>query len=111
MLYRVLAASDLFADFGAGFRAWGFSANISLNNPGLLAGGSVKRSAGWDGPLLATHYHYDFGLGSNRTKNVVFPVVLIYTGAVFWIFCGKLGKVPRARWLKSTIAFQLKKRC
>jgi hypothetical protein len=37
VVYRVLSAPNQFADFGGGFRAWGFSANISLN-PGLHPG-------------------------------------------------------------------------
>jgi hypothetical protein len=31
VVYRVLSAPNQFADFGGGFRAWGFSSNISLN--------------------------------------------------------------------------------
>ena len=52
VVYRVLSAPNQFADFGGGFRAWGFSANISLN-PGLRPGVAVNRSAGWGDPLLA----------------------------------------------------------
>jgi hypothetical protein len=60
VLYRILDAPSQYADFGAGFRSWGFSQNISLN-PGLLPGAAVNRSAGWGDPLLAGRYHYDFG--------------------------------------------------
>ena len=43
-LYRFLEDPVQFADAGLGFRAWGFSANLSLN-PGLLQGAAVNRSA------------------------------------------------------------------
>ena len=43
-LYRVLDQPTQFADFGLGFRAWSFSADLTLN-PGLLAGQSLNRSA------------------------------------------------------------------
>jgi hypothetical protein len=66
VVYRVLSAPNQFADFGGGFRAWGFSANISLN-PGLRPGVAVNRTAGWGDPLLAGRYHYDFGNGVGLT--------------------------------------------
>jgi hypothetical protein len=66
LLYRVFSAPNQFADFGGGFRAWGFSANLSLN-PGLLSGVSVNRSASWGDPLLAGRYHFDFGNGFGLT--------------------------------------------
>jgi hypothetical protein len=66
VVYRVFNAPTQFADFGGGFRAWGFSSNISLN-PGLLPGARVNRSAGWGDPLLAGRYHYDFGNGFGLT--------------------------------------------
>jgi hypothetical protein len=66
VVYRVLSAPNQFADFGGGFRAWGFSSNISLN-PGLRPGVAVNRRAGWGDPLLAGRYHYDFGNGIGLT--------------------------------------------
>ena len=66
VVYRVLSAPNQFADFGGGFRAWGFTANISLN-PGLRPGVAVNRTAGWGDPLLAGRYHYDFGNGVGLT--------------------------------------------
>ena len=66
VVYRVLSAPNQFVDFGGGFRAWGFSSNISLN-PGLLTGVAVNRNAGWGDPLLAGRYHYDFGNGVGLT--------------------------------------------
>jgi hypothetical protein len=60
LVYRVFEAPTQFADFGGGFRAWGFDANLTLN-PGLLPGQSVNRKAGWGDPLIAGRYHYDFG--------------------------------------------------
>ena len=50
VLYRLHDEPTQFADAGLGFRAWGFSADLSLN-PGLLAGQSVNRSSGWGDPL------------------------------------------------------------
>jgi hypothetical protein len=66
LLYRVLNMPGQFADFGVGFRAWGFSANLTLN-PGILPAQSVNRSAGWVDPLIAGRYHYDFGNGFGAT--------------------------------------------
>jgi hypothetical protein len=65
-LYRVLDAPNQFADFGGGFRAWGFSSNVQLN-PGILAGARANQRGGWGDPLLAGRYHYDFGNGFGLT--------------------------------------------
>jgi len=62
LLYRALDMPGQFADLGGGFRAWGFSANVTLN-PGTLSGQSVNRSSSWGDPLLAGRYHYDFNNG------------------------------------------------
>jgi hypothetical protein len=62
VLYRLLESPNQFADLGAGFRAWGFAANLELN-PGMLAGQSVDRRAGWGDPLIGGRYHFDFGNG------------------------------------------------
>jgi hypothetical protein len=62
VLYRLLESPNQFADLGAGFRAWGFAANLELN-PGMLAGQSVARRAGWGDPLIGGRYHFDFGNG------------------------------------------------
>jgi hypothetical protein len=59
VLYRLLESPNQFADLGAGFRAWGFAANLELN-PGLLG---VDRRAGWGDPLIGGRYHFDFGNG------------------------------------------------
>jgi hypothetical protein len=66
LLYRVLDQPTQFADLGGGMRAWGFSANLTLN-PGSLAGRSLDRRAGWGDPLLGGRYHYDFGNGFGLT--------------------------------------------
>ena len=66
VLYRFLDTPNQFADFGGGFRAWGFEADVELN-PGLLPGAATKQRAGWGDPLLAGHYHYDFGNGFGAT--------------------------------------------
>jgi hypothetical protein len=65
-LYRFLEDPVQFADAGLGFRAWGFSANLSLN-PGLLQGAAVNRSAGWTDPLIGGRYHREFGNGFGLT--------------------------------------------
>jgi hypothetical protein len=62
LLYRVFDIPGQFADLGVGFRAWGFSANLTLN-PGILPGQSVNRSAGWVDPLIAGRYHIDLPSG------------------------------------------------
>ena len=66
VLYRLLDQPAQFADLGLGFRAWTFSANLSLN-PGLLPGQSVNRSSGWGDPLIGGRYHYDLGNGFGLT--------------------------------------------
>jgi hypothetical protein len=66
LLYRALEAPTQYADLGAGFRAWGFSTNLTLN-PGILQGASVNRSAGWVDPLIGGRYHYDFANGWGLT--------------------------------------------
>ena len=66
LLYRVFDQPGQFADLGAGFRAWGFSTNVTLN-PGILPGQSFNRSASWVDPLIAGRYHYDFGNGFGLT--------------------------------------------
>lgn len=66
-LYRLLDAPNQFADFGLGFRSWGFGVNVRLN-PGLLPGArTVNQRAGWGDPLIAGRYHYDFGNGFGAT--------------------------------------------
>jgi hypothetical protein len=62
LLYRVLEQPTQYADLGVGFRAWGFSSNLTLN-PGILPGQSVNRSAGWVDPLIAGRYHLDLPSG------------------------------------------------
>jgi hypothetical protein len=66
VLYRLLDQPTQFADAGLGFRAWSFSADLSLN-PGLLPGQSVNRGSGWGDPLIGGRYHYDFGNGFGAT--------------------------------------------
>ena len=66
VLYRLVDQPTQFADAGLGFRAWGFSADLSLN-PGLLPGQSVNRGSGWGDPLIGGRYHYDFGNGFGAT--------------------------------------------
>jgi hypothetical protein len=61
-LYRFFQDPVQFADGGLGFRAWGFSSNISLN-PGLLPGVSVSPGGGWADPLIGARYHRELGNG------------------------------------------------
>ena len=65
-LYRVLEDPVQFADGGLGFRAWGFSSNLSLN-PGLLQGAAVNSSSGWTDPLIGGRYHRELGNGWGLT--------------------------------------------
>ncbi len=53
-------------DAGGGFRAWGFSTELTLNGR-LLPTVSVSRSASWADPLLAARYHRDFRDGFGLT--------------------------------------------
>jgi hypothetical protein len=62
LLYRLLEQPGQYADLGLGFRAWGFSTNLTLN-PGILQGQSVNRSAGWVDPLIAGRYHIELPSG------------------------------------------------
>ena len=62
LLYRMLDKPGQFADLGVGFRAWGFSTNVTLN-PGILPGQSFNRSASWVDPLIAGRYHIDLPSG------------------------------------------------
>jgi hypothetical protein len=66
LLYRPFEQPTQYADLGIGFRAWGFSANLTLN-PGILPGQSVNRSASWVDPLIGGRYHYDFRNGWGLT--------------------------------------------
>jgi hypothetical protein len=106
MLYSMLDESNQFADF----RAWRSSSEYFAQQSPVCMPAAVKRSAGWDGPLLAAPYPYHLGLGSGATerKNVAFPVVLIYTGAVFWI-AASWQRSRGARWSKSSIALSAEK--
>jgi hypothetical protein len=58
LLYRVAEQPTQYADLGVGFRAWAFTANLTLN-PGILPGASTTRSANWVDPLIAGRYHID----------------------------------------------------
>ena len=62
LLYRALEAPTQYADLGVGFRAWGFSSNLTLN-PGTLPGASTNRSASWVDPLIGGRYHIDLPSG------------------------------------------------
>ena len=46
LLYRILDMSGQYADLGVGFRAWGFSANVSLNSGFCRERASIVRPAG-----------------------------------------------------------------
>jgi hypothetical protein len=65
-LYRFLEDPVQFADAGLGFRAWGFSSNLTLN-PGLLQGVAVNRSGSWTDPLIGGRYHRELGKGFGLT--------------------------------------------
>jgi hypothetical protein len=63
LLYRALEQPTQYADLGIGFRAWTFTANLTLN-PGILPGASANRSASWGDPLIGGRYHIDFPSGT-----------------------------------------------
>jgi hypothetical protein len=62
LLYRALEQPTQYADLGVGFRAWAFTANLTLN-PGILPGASAMRSATWGDPLIGGRYHIDLPSG------------------------------------------------
>jgi len=66
-LYRFFQDPAQFVDAGLGFRAWGFSSNLSLNS-GLLRGASASPSGGWTDPLIGARYYRDLGNGWGLTS-------------------------------------------
>ena len=58
LLYRPFKQPTQYADLGIGFRAWGFTANLTLKS-GTLPGGSANQSASWVDPLIGGRYHID----------------------------------------------------
>jgi len=62
LLYRVFEQPTEYVDLGVGFRAWGFTTNVTLN-PGILPGQSFNRSASWVDPLISGRYHIDLPSG------------------------------------------------
>jgi hypothetical protein len=65
-LYRFFQDPVQFADGGLGFRAWGFSSNLTLN-PGQLQGQALNRTGSWTDPLIGGRYHRDLGNGFGLT--------------------------------------------
>ncbi|MBV9376470.1 MAG: hypothetical protein JO320_15655 [Alphaproteobacteria bacterium] len=65
-LYRFFQDPVQFADGGLGFRAWGFSSNLTLN-PGLLQGQTLNRTGSWADPLIGGRYHRELGNGWGLT--------------------------------------------
>jgi hypothetical protein len=65
-LYHVLAQPAQSLDAGIGFRAWAFTADMTLNGR-IAQTVSITRSAQWADPLVAARYHYDFGNGFGLT--------------------------------------------
>jgi hypothetical protein len=66
VLYRFLQDPVQFADGGLGFRAWGFSSDLTLN-PGQLQGVALNRTGSWTDPLIGGRYHRDIGNGFGLT--------------------------------------------
>jgi hypothetical protein len=64
--YHVLSAPAQSLDAGIGFRAWSFTADVTLNGR-IVRTVAVTKSAQWADPLLAIRYHYDFGHGFGLT--------------------------------------------
>ena len=65
-LYRFFQDPVQFADGGLGFRAWGFSSDLSLN-PGQLQGQTSNHAGSWTDPLIGGRYHRDLGNGWGLT--------------------------------------------
>ncbi len=65
-LYHVLDQPVQSLDAGGGFRAWGFTTDLTLNGR-LLPTANVTQSAGWADPLIAARYHRDLGDGFGLT--------------------------------------------
>jgi hypothetical protein len=65
-LYHAFADPSQSLDAGIGFRAWSFTADMTLNGR-ILRTISITRSAQWADPLLAARYHYDVGHGFGLT--------------------------------------------
>ena len=65
-LYRFFQDPVQFADGGLGFRAWGFSSDLSLN-PGQLQGQALNRTGSWTDPLIGARYYRDLGNGWGLT--------------------------------------------
>ena len=102
-LYRVLDAPSQFADLGVGFRAWGFSANLTLN-PGILPGASANRSASWGDPLLGGRYHY--GLANGWGLTAYGDVGGFDLGAhVDWQLIGTVDYAPNP-WLNLRLGYR-----
>jgi hypothetical protein len=66
LLYHVLAQPTQSLDAGIGFRAWAFTAGLTLNGR-IARTVSVTQFAEWGDPLIAARYHYDFGNGLGLT--------------------------------------------
>jgi hypothetical protein len=62
LLYHVLNQPVQSLDAGAGFRAWAFYSDLTLNGR-LLPTVSVSGNLGWGDPLLAARYHRELGRG------------------------------------------------
>jgi hypothetical protein len=65
-LYHMLEEPRQSLDAGVGFRAWAFTADMTLNGR-IARTVSVTQSAQWADPLIAARYHYDFGNGFGLT--------------------------------------------
>jgi hypothetical protein len=65
-LYHVLDQPIQMLDAGGGFRAWGFSAGLTLNGA-LLPTASENRADSWADPLIAARYHRELGDGFGLT--------------------------------------------
>jgi hypothetical protein len=66
LLYHVLEEPAQSLDAGVGFRAWAFTADMTLNGR-IARTVSVTRSASWGDPMVGARYHRDFGNGFGLT--------------------------------------------
>ncbi len=65
-LYHLVDQPVQSLDAGGGFRAWGFTTDLTLNGR-LLPTASVTRTANWADPLIALRYHRKLGNGFGLT--------------------------------------------
>ena len=104
LLYHVLDQPVQSLDAGGGFRAWGFSAGLTLNG-GLLPTASANRTAEWADPLVAARYHREFGNGFGLTAYGDVGGFDVSGAHVDWQIIGTLDYAPRP-WVTLRLGYR-----